>query len=1044
MKVFVAATDASDIEHAREWFCDHKLWHVHRELEDWATLKSAEWGDVTVFIECVVPGIGRHAQCDLLVAFQDRLAICEAKMKDMAALRILDEVPQLNAQLDGFARLLKVRRQNEAGILPCFYLPLLSPTQARDTKTLLDTNKNALHLWVACASSGRLSLVNQLDAGLRNRVAQPAPAGGFPRLILKQLRQPTVSCDGFEDARRWLQAQRPMPSSTMHRFVEYSPALRAHEWRAAKEALAQRGVVEIAGAPGMGRKTLAMDLAADLATSLGYAYVPRSLKGVLSLEQLAETLWIALHGVAPKTAWNATLESLSQSASVFVIDNYDNASQPALMEWLSLVYGRVTSTEGREGASWIIVSVAPMLSHLGCSIELGPVSAEKLFSVLGRLGRPGLVSHEKDHVLAAARGNPRLATWMWRAPIPVSPNARFADPLDWLLGTLTERERRALPSFCAILGDAPLGLTLESVAVLGAARLGRFGALDLEDCADSLATKLANAQLLVRTPIDWELLSTLSPRDGSAWERPCFLRDLNKDVQRFAAQLEVVPAGSVAIESEHETTLHGEPRDNLTFVTASLWAGDLWPFVRSSFRFNNDDIAAVCDWFGLHQRRLREPEATQRYLLRTLAALKSQTAFTLDELERDPGSPASESEEQLFAYHVLVAYTRTKRLGEEKDPTGVVAWLQEIGGISDAMLATELRVRAAGAFQEMDMPERQWELFAELLSQRSELPSPSRGLVLFRALAFLNATKTAKRAIPSDVERQSLIDTLWPELLALGLQQGNLSSICNAVFYATRADVLEARKDRSADLRQFLAALDFVEHASIQRRVQAIQTKASTYRYLGQREGLSWTEFMPSFIAAIALLDRARGRAASDAAAVHWLNTVSYGMQLCRSALKYHDEPALRQPLVRACVELADASTLCRRDLTGNRKPHERMVLRSVVLYHPIVAGIACVGMGERASMIHVDLDALAGDATAVLRKMVADGDRVGLLKELPALLRALSQLRKLFSNWANDAEVASWWNTMSAVALELAEPLGRRDARLNRRRLELFECCKR
>ncbi len=90
--------------------------------------------------------------------------------------------------------------------------------------------------------------------------------------------------------------------------------------------------------------------------------------------------------------------------------------------------------------------------------------------------------------------------------------------------------------------------------------------------------------------------------------------------------------------------------------------------------------------------------------------------------------------------------------------------------------------------------------------------------------------------------------------------------------------------------------------------------------------------------------------------------------------------------------------------------------------------------------MIHSDLDDLAGDAAVALRKMVSDNERIELLKELPSLLRALTQLRRLFDNWSGATTAASWWHTMSTAAVEVAEPLGRRDARLARRRMELME----
>src|SRR4051812_13873326 len=80
MKVHLSGLPNS-LMNARAWVCKPRLRTVLDDLERAIEARQAGWGEAYVFIEVPAPGTNPHhsKQIDLLIAFSDRLVICELK-----------------------------------------------------------------------------------------------------------------------------------------------------------------------------------------------------------------------------------------------------------------------------------------------------------------------------------------------------------------------------------------------------------------------------------------------------------------------------------------------------------------------------------------------------------------------------------------------------------------------------------------------------------------------------------------------------------------------------------------------------------------------------------------------------------------------------------------------------------------------------------------------------------------------------------------------------------------------------------------------------
>src|SRR5690242_14996373 len=80
MRIILSGTP-EDLDHARDWICDPRLYTVLEDLELALTNLEMHWGPCTAFIECAFPLVAHieARQTDLVIAFRDRVALCELK-----------------------------------------------------------------------------------------------------------------------------------------------------------------------------------------------------------------------------------------------------------------------------------------------------------------------------------------------------------------------------------------------------------------------------------------------------------------------------------------------------------------------------------------------------------------------------------------------------------------------------------------------------------------------------------------------------------------------------------------------------------------------------------------------------------------------------------------------------------------------------------------------------------------------------------------------------------------------------------------------------
>lgn len=400
---------------------DAKAWLLVPGVEDslnhlvtWAASKEQEWGHCVLFFEVsCYRRPGEKGQIDLLIAFGDRIAICEVKNGLMPErLRLKEAADQVTRQ----AELVRTRLDDRRWLpgqrpAPLLFFPRLNEGQLSEVHRMLN-NEGAPQVRPAgCLphpSAHRLSLVESVEGWLKH----PQFDVGKQRSLSELVREKLVS-SRFEPVPtldRLLRFVRDFraPSQLLRQPIWHIRSLRADALHSAADHLRDTRFLEISGPKGIGKTALIRDLMteADLAKPFE---IP--LKGLPTVDQIARTLYSSVLGAPAEDAHlvgeHSMLAELLQEDATIWVSSYDAESRVSLRDFLHTAVESSAQVPNVGRFCILIESGFPLEVYGLASVRLEPFTDIEVVAIIA--GVPARQNINTDDIVRQVAGNPGMA-----------------------------------------------------------------------------------------------------------------------------------------------------------------------------------------------------------------------------------------------------------------------------------------------------------------------------------------------------------------------------------------------------------------------------------------------------------------------------------------------------------------------------------------------------------------------------------------------------------------------------------------------------------
>lgn len=497
MKILIGSRRHDALAKARDWFTSLAARAALTELFEWARFQQSHWGECFAFVEPDVPGIGRFktANIDFILAFEDRVAVCE--VKDHGHLSFAQEA--LNATLRQCGNSLDLVKQHLFGgrvlskesLRGFLFIPQLSTDAIAVLLKQQWTRESLRHIAIA--------------GGDPSRLRPSLPTGHpvyLPAVISSRLEElPPLSRRGFVGgAQRYLKAltegapfsqYADLPSDEVipefeefEKSVEYLLKFADHKWelrvppdhvaglrpRTLKRflmTLDKMSVVELQGPFGIGKSALVREAFSNYGdvSSWQLPVAVRSITKTPSFAQLLRDLIRSFGGVLDE--WDdetALLDRLFSTEGLVWIRGYDSNSAPAISRLIDEI--RRAPFEPR--CAVIVESRRPLtFARSGdvprCSVVVYPFRPPQIHEILSQV-RP---ANPVPPVIYDS--NPKLALSRWRSSTSHEYESALISEFDWVERDFEGLERE-IAQFLVIL-VAALPIEIEFGIVNDAAKL---------------------------------------------------------------------------------------------------------------------------------------------------------------------------------------------------------------------------------------------------------------------------------------------------------------------------------------------------------------------------------------------------------------------------------------------------------------------------------------------------------------------------------------------------------------------------------------------
>jgi hypothetical protein len=916
MKFYIGDNNAKSLKHAADWI---RVKDILGALETWGRKQESAWGECCIFLETTLPQANRRNtrhSVDLLVAFDDRAAICEMKRGGAPTIDVRDLVNQVCGQEEAFEALLR-RRSYGSTFGRVVFCPAMGSDALIALRKQIANEQNQPHFFVAggleqlrapARDGTKYHLIDVFDVCLRTRVIdRSANLPGVQHYIERTLNQGGWRLtDPLPHATAAIATLR---SYAISPHVSFGPFhvenARESEYATALSRLLNTHVIELCGPPQIGKSTLARELIRELKCQTYEVNLDRSTDSIG--RRVEEQVENAPDYSLPEEDLPARLAGEN---AVFWIKRYHEGCRLSVGDFIRrLASFRRLASLGSATQAYCVVESNRALEGCGeFRVDIGAMSRPKLALILEKRPKGESVS-TAEFVLDHSLGNPGTAIRMWTADNPIE---QEPTEFGWFENQLKAGDKRIMFAICYATARTPFGLS--------GALLERFVG---RACSDLLPSARKDAVFRVL-----ELMKAEQLADVSAFTREQFGGLLDEivptkadmtfvnsiDTRLLSAVVERIDSKRrERWQSEFELAVidAAEPGNLAESIYCLGIDRDLEPFFRSSFRHTSLG-GTLLSWI---EASGWEPEGRQAYLLKALRVLAALSRDKTIHVPTELGTP--QDAVQLFANEFVRA---RQMVVESLSPTfDVQAPRARIDNFSDPLLRAVWYTSCASALQEAGREREAWHLLRDI-SQQLDTVTTAAAIVRFQIANFVNS-KEGRAYVDAEEGKGSAF--YWTTecariLVDSGIQFENIHLISAGLFYYVRASEFSMARDQFDKVLGYLVALNWIESIPGSRarwRMKALLTRGSIHRHFLRQQHLTWDEVALHLQLASSDYNRAFRSAHRAGHVLHSVQPVSYNMRLCRTALRHWGRPDARKVILECARETLEQCRIIRTDL---------------------------------------------------------------------------------------------------------------------------------
>jgi hypothetical protein len=484
MKILLGSQRHDSLAKAADWFLPTNNQSTLNELLNWAKSQETTWGDCLVFVEVDVPGTGNYkaANIDLIVAFSDRVAVCEVKNHRTSAAartRLSTSLAQTGSSLDLINRHLGGARVIDSNAMRSFlFVPQLNSTDVAQliTQQLLVSSlrhvaivggaecrsapslPNGHPLYLPLAMKMRLEQIE-----LRNRSGFSGAAQHHLHQLVDKQSVHTVST--LAEAATFLSEQ-AHSSASVRLPAWHIRGLRDRSKHSILTCLNSVRLVEVCGAFGIGKSCVVREALYEVGRDSTHdarvatiTLAPEH-SGVVAICDVLSyfDVHLSTHVDEP-----SLMERLLSIDGFVWIRGYDSTVRPFVTRLMEQFIGTPDRRLRLIIESRRALPPPPdMTSRIDdYRVSIDPLAPASIRKILERLP-----SGNGHNIVPTRLGNPRIAASRWQSPDPYSDTSAASGP-DWSRDVFAGFETDMAALVVCLLDMLPCGVDLDVLRAVG-------------------------------------------------------------------------------------------------------------------------------------------------------------------------------------------------------------------------------------------------------------------------------------------------------------------------------------------------------------------------------------------------------------------------------------------------------------------------------------------------------------------------------------------------------------------------------------------------
>jgi len=488
MELFVGSARPDALYKARDWFAASANSLLLSELFEWAVSQESQWGQCLMLVEPDVPASDRlkATNIDLILAFSDRVAICEVKnhrsmrAAQEALIRSLGQCRD-NHELVSY-HLTRGKSVPAEAIRPFLFVPQADSKDVSDLIALQFNKSSMTHIGITggqrCKSRPALPNGHPLymPLSVRSRLSQVRPlaqefySGSAQHTLQKLLGgEQAGPFKTLPSAFAYVRSEANRPPQ-MRLPPGHVAGLRPRELNRALRALDSCGIVEVTGSFGIGKSAFIREFIAIFSdrASRRLQVATCNLGSAITFTQLCRELLVSFDlDPGEYASDDALLERLFRAEGIVWIQSYDLTVRTIVKRLLDAA----NAARGRIKCRFVVESgwsdpVFPF-EEKGqredwkwpeMHIHLLGLDRNHMRKVLETAPR-GNAAHSLEQI--QGMGNPRMALGRWRSDDLHSDSPELVLQFKGIEQSFEGLEWPVVQYLVCLLDDAPFGIDRE-------------------------------------------------------------------------------------------------------------------------------------------------------------------------------------------------------------------------------------------------------------------------------------------------------------------------------------------------------------------------------------------------------------------------------------------------------------------------------------------------------------------------------------------------------------------------------------------------------